>query len=331
MEEASRRAAWSSPAHESCRGDRVPAEWRRYSVPQEYERYTRAEHARWCQLLGQTSALVNELSQWLHPAYIDGLECLIRPWSRIPRLVEVDAALSKFGWNTVCVDGYIPPHVYAGMLSRGVFPISRSIRSSKHLDFSPVPDLAHDLLGHVPMLVSEPHRQFLRRLTAAMAAGPTNAWDHELYLANRAMGIERSAVRRSRARLLAAEARVDRAQRELALNPSVLTQLGRLYLWSIEFGLMGTPEEFRIYGAGLLSSPAETRSVCQRGAPIRHISLGVVHRDIQFSDPQSSYFVASDYAQLNQILTSLETQQATAAGVRADLGGQHDARPPARP
>jgi phenylalanine-4-hydroxylase len=172
-----------------------------------------------------------------------------------------------------------------------------------------MPDLAHDLLGHVPMLVSEQHRQFLRRLARAMALAESNQGDHELYLANLALAELRSMDRPSDTGLSAAQARVARAEGRLQQTPSVLTQLGRLYLWSIEFGLMGSREDFRIYGAGLLSSAAELRSVCLHHAPIRDCSLAVVHLDIHFSDLQTTYFVAADYAQLNQILTTLENHQ----------------------
>jgi phenylalanine-4-hydroxylase len=95
-------------------------------------------------------------------------------------------------------------------------------------------------------------------------------------------------------------------QRCLARRPSALTELGRLYQWSIEFGLLGTADEFRIYGAGLLSSPAETRAVCQRHAPVRDLSLAAVRQDIHFSELQSAYFAASDYAQLHRVLSAIE-------------------------
>jgi phenylalanine-4-hydroxylase len=161
------------------------------------------------------------------------------------------------------------------------------------------------------MLVCVEHGQFLRRLAAAMASAVTSPLDQQLYLANRACADLR--CNRAPRRLEAAEARVARVHRSLVHHPSALTELGRLYLWSIEFGLMGTPAEFRIYGAGLLSSPEETRAVCRRHAPIRELSLAAVRRDIRFSELQSAYFAAPDYAYLHRVLTSVQRRWSTNA------------------
>ncbi len=296
----------------------LPDRFRRYVVPQHHAAYKTTEHDTWSRLLSRAAELVDELCPWLHPSYVEGFKRLIQPWSKIPRLSAIAAALAEFGWRTVCVDGYIPPDIYAGLIARGVFPVSRGIRRPEHLDFAPTPDLAHDLLGHIPMLISAEHRQFLQRLATAMAIAPKNALDQESYLANRGMAALRCKSSGVSAKLTAAEARVALVQRDLAETPSALTQLGRMYLWSIEFGLMGTKQEFRIYGAGLLSSPAETRAVCLGRAPVRNFSLSVVRRDIHFSKPQSAYYVAPDYACLNQMLSALERR----LSADADLGGR---------
>jgi phenylalanine-4-hydroxylase len=229
----------------------------------------------------------------------------------------VNAALQSFGWRTLCVNGYLPPEVYSGLLANGVFPISRHIRPPQHLEFSPTPDLAHDMLGHIPMLMAVDHCQFLRRISRATAQATPNALDRELYQAHRSLGALRNASSRPRRALSAAEARVEAAQQALAAAPSPLTQLDRLYLWSIEFGLMGTPDDFRIYGAGLLSSAGEVQELCAREASIVDFSAAVTHRDINFSRYQSVYFVARDYARLNDVLTEVQTSWGEAEGVAA--------------
>lgn len=286
---------------------RMPARWRRYIVPQRHGRYTNAEHDTWRRLRARTAELVHDLNPWLHPSYIDGFRQLVEPWSKIPRLEEIRAALAAFGCAAVCVDGYIPPAVYAGLLASGTFPVSRAIRRPEHIDFSPSPDLAHDLLGHIPMLVSEEYRSFLQRLASAMALAAGNDLDRQLYRANRAMAELRCRASCPPAQLTAAKKRVEHVQQGLGQGPSVLTQLSRMYLWSIEFGLMGTPREFRIYGAGLLSSAAETRAVCLGRAPIRELSRAVVTRDIHFSDLQAMYFVGRDFTHLHHLLSALES------------------------
>jgi phenylalanine-4-hydroxylase len=99
---------------------------------------------------------------------------------------------------------------------------------------------------------------------------------------------------------------VQAAQAALAAAPSPLAQLDRLYLWSIEFGLMGTPDDYVVYGAGLLSSPAEAEALFTSGAPVFDFSSAASARSINFSDYQSSYFVARDHAQLDDVLNRVE-------------------------
>jgi phenylalanine-4-hydroxylase len=279
---------------------------RRYGVSQRHPEYSAEEHETWRLLLARTESLVRQFERQLHPAYVEGFRQLVLPWTSIPRLDEVNAALSRFGWTTLCVEGCLPPEVYAGLMACGIFPIARDIRSREQLAFSPTPDLAHDMLGHIPMLVSPEHCRFLRRIALATACTSPNPLDCELYDAHLQLGAARSAAEHCVRSLSAAEARVQAAQSALLAAPSPLAQLDRTYLWSIEFGLMGTPADFCIYGAGLLSAPGEVEQLCTRGAPIFDFSLSAAQRGINFSDYQSAYFLARDYAQLHETLSQLE-------------------------
>jgi phenylalanine-4-hydroxylase len=303
-----------APLSEPARGVAIPSGWKRYFVPQRHGAYTPVEHATWRRLLTRTAALVGELQRWLHPAYIEGFRQLILPWTRIPRLSEVNAMLAEFGWQTVCVEGYLPPEVYSGLLARGILPVARSIRRLEHSDFSPTPDLAHDLLGHLPMLIAADYQQYLRRLAEAMAVAHGNRLDRNLYLANRALAESRCRPHCTFKPSAASPARAELIRESLARHPSALTELGRLYLWTIEFGLIGDRREYRVYGAGLLSSVAETRAVCSGRTPILDLSLAAVGLDIRFSDPQSAYFVAPSYLELHRLLTQLEERWSSGGG-----------------
>lgn len=318
MSDRVRRARGSRAAHDNPAQENAAQETEahgssaepKYDVAQRHEDYTAAEHETWRQLLARTEAFVSRHEARLHPAYVEGFRRLVLPWASIPRLEDVNAALAHHGWSAVCVNGYIPPEAYAGLLARGIFPIARNIRPREHLEFSPTPDLAHDMLGHIPMLISAEHCQFLRRISRATASARPNPLDHELFQAHLALGALRSSSPRRRRALLAAEARVEAAHAALGRAPSPLAQLDRLYLWTIEFGLMGTPDDFRVYGAGLLSSPAEADALLTRGAPIFDFSSAVTHHHINFSDYQAAYFVARDHAQLERVLAHIESSWA---------------------
>lgn len=302
----------------------IPSAWQTYLVPQHYDRYGASEQEVWRTMLARMSELVRELQPCLHPDYVRGFRELIVPCKSIPHLKDIDEKLAPLGWRTVSVEGYIPAEVYAGLTARRIFPVSRNLRLREHLDFSPGPDLAHDLFGHIPMLVSAEHRGFFRRLAAVMADAQASYADRELYHANRHMAALRSSrAPRSRSEparagaseqraqveqcaeveLSAAEAKVEAVQQEIADQPSSFSELARMYLWSIEFGLMGSTRDFRLFGAGLLSSPSESRFVASGRARVVDYTLEVTHRDINFSDPQRQYFVVPDYGVLHDTLT----------------------------
>ena len=279
--------------------------WRKHLVSQCHAEYTDEEHETWRQLVSRTAAVVNEHEAKLHPAFVDGFQRLVRPWTQIPRLEELSASLADFGWQTLCVGGYLPPQVYSAMVAEGIFPVSREIRRVEHFEFSPTPDLAHDLIGHIPMLVCAQHRHFLQRLARATTEARSNRADRELYVANRSMAALRCRPSTHPSALGGALARVEAAQRAVAAGPSALARLDRMYLWTVEFGLMGTPDDYRLYGAGLLSSLAETDSMFKGQAHVIPFTEAALERSIEFSDHQHVYFVARDYDQLNDALTSL--------------------------
>lgn len=85
-----------------------------------------------------------------------------------------------------------------------------------------------------------------------------------------------------------------------AAHLHALPMLARLYWYTVEFGLMRTPEGLRIYGAGILSSRTESIRCLHDAAPrriafdLKRIMCTRYHID-RFQD---SYFVIDDFAQL---------------------------------
>jgi len=79
-----------------------------------------------------------------------------------------------------------------------------------------------------------------------------------------------------------------------ALRLDQLHHLARLYWYTVEFGLLGTPAGLRIYGAGIVSSRAETEFALDDPSPNR---LGfdlerVMRTPYRIDDFQQTYFVA---------------------------------------
>ena len=80
----------------------------------------------------------------------------------------------------------------------------------------------------------------------------------------------------------------------------VLPMLARLYWYTVEFGLIQTADGLRIYGAGIVSSKAESLYSLDSDAPHR---VGfdlrrILRTEYKIDDVQKTYFVIRDFAQL---------------------------------
>ncbi len=85
-----------------------------------------------------------------------------------------------------------------------------------------------------------------------------------------------------------------------ALKYNRLKALSALYWYTVEFGLIRENGGLRIYGAGILSGPTETRFSLEGRSPHRiHLNVDRVMRtDYEISDLQSTYFVVESFAEL---------------------------------
>jgi phenylalanine-4-hydroxylase len=85
-----------------------------------------------------------------------------------------------------------------------------------------------------------------------------------------------------------------------AIAPEALANLTRLYWYTVEFGLINTPEGLRIYGAGIVSSKGESIYCLESDAPNR---IGfdlerVMRTRYRIDTYQKTYFVIDSYEQL---------------------------------
>ena len=87
-----------------------------------------------------------------------------------------------------------------------------------------------------------------------------------------------------------------------AIGPDALQNLTRLYWYTVEFGLIDTPEGLRIYGAGIVSSKGESLYSLESAAPNR---IGfdlqrIMRTKYRIDTFQKTYFVIDSFEQLMQ-------------------------------
>ncbi|TGX55040.1 phenylalanine 4-monooxygenase [Sphingomonas gei] len=88
-----------------------------------------------------------------------------------------------------------------------------------------------------------------------------------------------------------------------AIELGALKQLGRLYWYTVEFGLVQEAEGLRIYGAGIVSSSAESRFALDDPSPNRiGFDLARVMRtEYRIDDFQQNYFVIPSFDELLRV------------------------------
>jgi phenylalanine-4-hydroxylase len=121
-----------------------------WTVPQNWERFTPAEHGIWDQLFARQTALLPGRAS---ASFLNGVDVLRLSKPGIPDFAELNARLGDLtGWQVVAVPGLVPDAVFFDHLANRRFPAGNFIRRPEQLDYIVEPDVFHDVFGHVPML-----------------------------------------------------------------------------------------------------------------------------------------------------------------------------------
>ncbi|HYJ92131.1 MAG TPA: hypothetical protein VEV84_12530, partial [Pyrinomonadaceae bacterium] len=81
-----------------------------------------------------------------------------------------------------------------------------------------------------------------------------------------------------------------------------IEELGKLYWFTVEFGLIEEDDEVKAYGAGLLSSYGELEHAFSDEVERRPFDLEeVINQDYRYSDMQPLLYVISSYAELKEM------------------------------
>jgi phenylalanine-4-hydroxylase len=93
--------------------------------------------------------------------YLNGVEKLKFTPDKIPALKNLSKVfMETTHWKIARVPGLIDVEDFFKLLQRRVFPSTDYIRGKDELDYTPAPDLFHDMFGHMPLLTDSNFASF---------------------------------------------------------------------------------------------------------------------------------------------------------------------------
>lgn len=123
--------------------------------------FTAAEHATWGEIV-KTQRPRRDAQ--LVSIFAKGLEAVGLDRDTIPPLEDVNAKLSALtGWQGVFVKGLEDGQHFYPLLRDRKFPIGNFVRDPKDLNYTPEPDIVHDLYGHIPFHADARYADYCQR------------------------------------------------------------------------------------------------------------------------------------------------------------------------
>lgn len=290
--------------------DRLPAHLKQFIKPQNYEDYTPINQAVWRYVMRKN---VDYLGKVAHSSYLNGLKQTGISVDNIPNMYGMNRILKEIGWAAVAVDGFIPPNAFMEFQAYNVLVIACDIRQLEHIEYTPAPDIIHEGAGHAPIIANPEYAEYLRRFGEIGCKAISSARDYELYEAIRLLSILKEAEDTPEEDIKKAEAQVDFLQNNMG-ELSEMSRIRNLHWWTVEYGLIGTVENPKIYGAGLLSSIGES-AWCMTDN-VKKIPYSIDAADVSFdiTKPQPQLFVTPDFAKLSMVLEEFANSMALRKG-----------------
>jgi phenylalanine-4-hydroxylase len=244
-----------------------------YLIQQDWAAYTAEQHAVWAELVRRRMPQLNEHAC---EEYLDGFHQIGLREDTIPNLAEVNKRLGpRTGWNATPVSGFLPPDAFFEMLATRQFPTTTWLRSRDSLEYTPEPDIFHDVFGHVPMHAHPVFADFLQEYGRVCA------------------GLK---------------------------DKDKLERMGRLFWFTVEFGVIRQNGTIKLYGSGLISSHGESNFLIEslksgaiegvksgRGPLIRDFNLDqVLNQQFLVSEMQKVLYAVESFDQIYEAAQQAE-------------------------
>jgi len=236
-----------------------------FLIEQDYAGYTEEQHGVWAELVSRRWP---QLEQRACQEYLDGYSILGLKKDRCPNLSDIaDRLEPRTGWRTQAVRGFMPHEAFFEMLAARRFPTTTWLRDRKSLDYTPEPDMFHDVFGHVPMHAHKVFGDFVQYYAAVCA----RVADHD-----------------------------------------ILEKLGRLYWFTVEFGLIRQDGKIKFYGSGVISSHGEGNHVIEAKCRVREFDLDeVVETPVKVDELQKVLFAIESFDQIYEAMQQAERKLLT--------------------
>lgn len=233
-----------------------------YLIQQDWAAYTPEQHAIWSELV---SRRMPQLEIHACAEYLDGFSQIGLQADSLPDLSAVSARLQpRTGWQSTPVSGFLPADAFFEMLAARMFPTTTWIRSRESMEYTPEPDIFHDVFGHVPMHAHPIFGNFLEHY-GKVCASLTNAED--------------------------------------------LERMGRLFWFTVEFGVIREKGAIKVYGSGLISSHGECTHVVNGGPEIRDFNLEqVLEEKVNVSEMQKVLYAIESFDQIYEATKEAESR-----------------------
>ena len=290
--------------------DNLPSHLKGFIIDQNYSRYTAQDQAVWRYVMRQN---LHYLGRVAHESYINGLARTGISVDKIPSLEEMNSILSTIGWAAVTVDGFIPPAAFMEFQKHNVLVIAADIRPYDQIEYTPAPDIIHEAAGHAPIIADEEYAEYLRYFGEIGSRAFSSKKDYEVYEVIRHLSILKADPYTPKGSIEEAERCLERVTSEMGA-PSEMTLIRNLHWWTVEYGLIGSVEDPKIYGAGLLSSIGESIGALSDKVIKIPYSIEAMDYSFDITKPQPQLFVTPDFKTLSTVLDEFASQMALRTG-----------------
>jgi phenylalanine-4-hydroxylase len=256
---------------------------------------------------------VDYLSRVAHDSYVEGLNKTGISIDCIPYMEGMNRILKEIGWAAVSVDGFIPPNAFMEFQAYNVLVIASEMRTIDHIQYTPAPDIIHEAAGHAPIIANPEYSEYLRRFGEIGSKAISSSKDYEMYEAIRLLSILKENPNSTAKEIQEAQEKVEYLQNNMG-ELSEMAQIRNLHWWTVEYGLIGSLDNPKIYGAGLLSSIGESKWCLKEEVKKLSYSIDAANKSFDITKPQPQLYVTPDFAYLSLVLDEFANTMALRTG-----------------